>query len=96
MVQLVGLALLDEHETPPVHVHWSNCQPVEGEGRLAVAEKLLPQIPELCPFVKVLPQAEIVPGVVAPGKVVGLVSKVTRLAVACSAAASTCSLVLSE
>jgi hypothetical protein len=42
-VQVVGLTLLDEHETPPVQIQFENCQPVDGEGKLAVAEKLLPQ-----------------------------------------------------
>ena len=46
-----------------------------GEGRLAVAEKLFPQLVELSPFVKVAPQALIEPGEEA--KLVGIVLKVT-------------------
>ena len=98
LVQLVGLAVLLVQLTPPVQLQMRDegiCQPDEGEGRFAVAVKLLPQLPLHPPFVKVPPQAVavIVPGVVVPGKVVGLVSKVT--VVAYSAAASTCSFVLS-
>jgi len=43
-VQLVGFALLDVQEMPPVQTQFENCQPVDGEGRLAVAEKLAPQV----------------------------------------------------
>ena len=76
-LQLIGLALLDEQETPPVQTQFENCQPVEGEGRLAVAEKPLPHPVELSPLVKVPLQALIEPGEEAPRKLVGFVLKVT-------------------
>jgi hypothetical protein len=78
-VQLVGLVVLLLHDTPPVQTQFENCQPVEGEGRLAVARKLLPQFAEDCPFVKVPPHAAIEPGDEKPGKLVGFVLKVIRL-----------------
>ena len=76
-MQTIGLTLLDEHDTPPVQIQFENCQPVDGNGRFAVAEKLLPQLVEDSPFVKVPLQALIEPGEEAPRKLVGFVLKVT-------------------
>ena len=67
--QLTGLPLLpvgDLQEIPPAETQLKNCQPVEGEGRFAVAEKLLPHSTELCPLKKSPPQALIEPGEEAP------------------------------
>jgi len=44
LVQLIVGVLLGEQEMPPVQLQLENCQPVEGEGRLAVAEKLLEKL----------------------------------------------------
>jgi hypothetical protein len=70
----VQLAVLLEvvQLTPPVHVQWSNCQPVEGEGRFAVAMKLALQTVDW-PSVNVPPQAAIDPGKVALRNVGGVV-----------------------
>jgi hypothetical protein len=48
---------------------------------LALGERLLPQNVEDCPFMKVPLQAEIEPAEEAPRKSVGLVLKVTAVAV---------------
>lgn len=71
-VQLVGLALLDAQEMPPVQTQLENCQPVDGEGRLAEAEKLAPQFVGDWSSMKVIPHAVIDPGEV-PVKVEGFV-----------------------
>jgi len=59
-----------EQATPPAQVQWLNCQPVEGTGRLAVTPKLIPQAAG-CEFAYVFPQAAIVAGEVASGKLEG-------------------------
>ena len=77
LVQLIVGVLLGEQEMPPVQLQLENCQPVEGVGRFAVTEKLLPHSVELCPLEKLPLQALIEPGEEAPRKLAGSVSKVT-------------------
>jgi len=74
--QLVGLAK-SVHVTPPVQTQWLNCHPDAGEGRFAVAVKLLPQLDADCVYVYVPPHAVIVPGVIVPAKIEGVVKKAT-------------------
>jgi hypothetical protein len=80
----VGLAVELEQDTPPLHSQLLNCQPVEGEGRLAVAEKLLGQVLD-CSFVNVFPQVVMEPADVPVGNVDGVVLNMT-----CPAANSAC------
>ncbi len=73
-VQFVGLAVPLLQLTPPVHVHWSNRQSAEDEGKFAVALKVLEQGFD-SPSVKFPPQALIEPAVA--GNVDGTVVNTT-------------------
>jgi hypothetical protein len=76
--------VLLEHATLPVHPQWSNAQPADGLGRFALAAKLTGQLDADWEFVKVFPQALIVPGDTVPTKLAGMVSNVTDSSSDCS------------